>query len=83
MITTYDDEIRRTTKSVYVCYLRNYERDKEKEIMFLVKNVDYAEVAGRAVVLEVLEEFLGDFTKMEVEHYAEILWMSLLAVYSS
>lgn len=51
--------------------------------MFLVKNVDYAEVAGRAVVLEVLEEFLGDFTKMEVEHYAEILWMSLLAVYSS
>lgn len=63
MITTYNDEVRKITKGVYVCYLRNrnlnqnqnQQKENNKELMFLVKNLDYSEEAGRVVVLEVLD----------------------------
>lgn len=52
------------------------------ELMFLIKNADYAEMDGRLAVLESLEELLKNFSREELEHYAEILFMSLLAAYS-
>lgn len=49
MVSTYRDDIRKASKSVYCCYLRECQgqKQKEAEFMFLLKNVDYAEPLGK------------------------------------
>ena len=50
--------------------------------MFLMKNVDYPDGEGREAVLESLQELLMKFSQPELEHYAEILFMTLLVAFS-